>query len=92
MDKELVNNIDIILMKDKLKKLKETLTEHNKDSEGYLKQFIERCGDGQVEDLEWVKDKDTFEDFFLAQPEEYGAIYDFAIVQITKKLLTLLEE
>ena len=92
MDRELVNNIDIILMKDKLKKLKETLTEDNKDSEGYLKEFIKRCVKGQVEDLEWVKDKDTFEDFFLAQPEEYGAIYDFAIVQITKKLLTLLEE
>ena len=45
-----------------------------------------------MDDLEWVKDKDTFEDFFLSQSEEYGAIYDFAITQITTQLLTLLKK
>ena len=83
---------DMFLKTEKLEQLKKVLQQHNKDSEGYLEQFFERCVKGQVDDLEWVKDKDTFEDFFLSQSEEYGAIYDFAITQITTQLLTLLKK
>ena len=74
-----------------MEKIKDILTEEIKNSRGYLKQFFERCNEGSVEDLDWVKDEDTFEDFFLAQAEEYGAIYDFAVVKVCAKLLKIIE-
>ena len=75
-----------------MKKIKDILKEEIKNSKGYLKQFFERCEDGCVEELEWVIDEDTFEDFFLSQSEEYGAIYDFAVVKLSGRLLKIIEE
>jgi hypothetical protein len=75
-----------------MKKIKDILKEEIKNSKGYLKQFFERCEEGCVEELEWVIDEDTFEDFFLYQSEEYSAIYDFAVVKLAGRLLKVVEE
>jgi len=75
-----------------MEKIKNILKREIKDSNSYLKQFFERCRDGSVYDLDWVIDEDTFEDFFLSQSEEYGAIYDFAVVKLCKRLLKTIEE
>jgi len=92
MDRELVNNIDIILMKDKLNKLKEHLTEHHTDSRKYLDDFYTKCKEGEVDDLEWIESDDEFSDFVGGVDIEYNRIYDIAILHITNKLLKLLEE
>ena len=75
-----------------MKKIKDILKDEIKNSRGYLKQFFDRCEDGSVGDLDWVINEETFEDFFLAQSEEYGAIYDFAVVRLAGKLLKIIQE
>ena len=75
-----------------MEKIKDILREEIKNSKGYLKQFFERCEEGSVEDLDWVIDEDKFEDFFLSQSEEYGAIYDSAVVKLAGRLLKVVEE
>jgi hypothetical protein len=92
MDKELINNIDSILMKDKLKRLKEVLEEHHKDSRKYLDGFYKQCKNGEVDDLDWIETDNEFSDFVSGVDIEYNRIYDIAILHLTEKVLTLLKE
>ena len=48
--------------------------------------------DSQESDVDQISNEETFEDFFLAQSEEYGAIYDFAVVRLAGKLLKIIQE
>ena len=77
---------------DKLKELIEVLKEHNKDSRGYLNEFYKKCQNNEVDDMNWVDCDSGFEDFIISQPMEYNRIYDKAILDITNKLLILLNK
>ena len=80
-------------MKDN-KKLAKTiayLLETYEDSRGYMDEFYEECKNGEIEDLEWVKDDVDFSDFIDNQDVEYIRIYDYAIMELSARLLKKLD-
>lgn len=77
---------------DMLEQLKELLERHNKDSRKYLDEFYKQCQNDEIEDMNWVESDNEFDDFINQQGVEYNRIYDKAIVDITSKLLILLNK
>ena len=80
-------------MKDN-KKLAKTiayLLETYEDSRGYMDEFYENCKNGEIEDLEWVKDDVDFSDFIDSQDIEYIRIYDYALLELSRRLLKKLD-
>ena len=75
-----------------VKELKELLERHNKDSRKYLDEFYKQCQNDEIEDMNWVESDNEFDDFINQQGVEYNRIYDKAIVDITSKLLILLNK
>tara|TARA_R110002020_G_scaffold463245_2_gene683245 strand:- start:1043 stop:1288 length:246 start_codon:yes stop_codon:yes gene_type:complete len=79
-------------MKEKLKKLKEIIKEHNKDSRNYLDEFYTQCKDCEVDDLDWIECDDDYMDFIGQQPVEYNRIYDIAVLYITNQLMEIIND
>ena len=79
-------------MKEKLKKLKEIIKKHNKDSRTYLDEFYKQCKDNEVEDLDWVESDNDYMDFIGQQPIEYNRIYDVAVLNITNQLMEIIND
>ena len=81
-------------MKDN-KKLAKTiayLLETYKDSREYMDGFYDDCKHGEVEDLEWLVSDDEMSDFINACPVEYNRIYDYALLELSRRLLNELNE
>ena len=78
--------------KDKLRVIKHSLEETYKDSREYMDEFYDDCQNGEVEDLEWLVSDDEMSDFINACPVEYNRIYDYALLEISRRLLNELNE
>ena len=78
--------------KDKLRVIKHSLEETYKDSREYMDGFYDDCKYGEVEDLEWLVSDDEMSDFINACPVEYNRIYDYALLEISRRLLNELNE
>ena len=80
-------------MKDnkKLAKVIGYLLETHEDSREYMDDFYEQCKDGVIIDLDWVKDDKDFSNFMSNQELEYVRIYDFALLEISRRLLKKLD-
>ena len=78
--------------KEKLKVIKHYLEETYKDSREYMDEFYEDCKNGEVEDLEWLESDNEMDDFVSACPVEYIRIYDYALLELSRRLLKKLDE
>ena len=78
--------------KDKLRVIKHSLEETYKDSREYMDEFYDDCQNGEVEDLEWLVSDDEMSDFINACPVEYNRIYDYALLELSRRLLNELNE
>lgn len=78
--------------KEKLRVIKHSLEETYKDSVEYMNDFYKQCQDGGIIDLGWVKDGKDFSDFIDNQELEYVRIYDYALLEISRRLLKKLDE
>ena len=78
--------------KEKLRVIKHSLEETYKDSREYMDGFYDDCKHGEVEDLEWLVSDDEMSDFINACPVEYNRIYDYALLELSRRLLNELNE
>ena len=78
--------------KDKLKIIKHSLEETYKDSREYMDSFYDDCQNGEVEELGWLASDDEMSDFINACPVEYNRIYDYALLELSRRLLNELNE
>ena len=78
--------------KEKLRVIKHYLEETYKDSREYMNEFYEDCKNGEIEDLEWLESDDEMDDFIGACPVEYIRIYDYALLEFSRRLLKMLNE
>ncbi len=80
-------------MKDnkKLAKVIAYLLETHEDSREYMDDFYEQCKDGVIIDLDWVKDDGDFSNFIDSQELEYVRIYDYALLELSRRLLKKLD-
>ena len=80
-------------MKDnkKLAKVIAYLLETYEDSRGYMDGFYKQCQDGEIDDLDWLASDDEMSDFCNNQPIEYIRIYDYALLEISRRLLKKLD-
>ena len=78
--------------KDKLRVIKHSLEETYKDSREYMNSFYVDCINGEVEDLEWLDDDDQMDNFINACPVEYNRIYDYALLEISRRLLKTIND
>ena len=56
-----------------------------------MNSFYKCCKNGEIDDLEWVKDDEDFSDFIDNQDVEYIRIYDYAIMELSARLLKKLD-
>ena len=75
----------------KLAKVIAYLLETYEDSRGYMDEFYEQCQNDEVEGLDWLASDDEMSDFCNNQPIEYIRIYDFALLEISRRLLKKLD-
>ena len=75
----------------KIAKLMGFLLETHENSRHYMDDFYKNCQSGKIDDLEWIKSDNQFEDFLGAMPEEYMRIYDYAIMELSARLLKKLD-
>ena len=73
--------------KEKLKVIKHYLEETYKDSREYMDDFYKQCQDGGICDLDWVKDDKDFSNFIDSQDIELIRIYDYALMELSARLL-----
>ena len=76
----------------KLAKVIAYLLETHEDSREYMDSFYKDCQDGEIDDLEEVVDDGRFDEFINNQPIEYIRIYDYALLELSRRLLKMLEE
>ena len=77
--------------KEKLIVIKHYLEETYKDSREYMDGFYDDCQHGEIDDLEWIESDEEFDDFINACPVEYIRIYDYALLEISRRLLKKLD-
>ena len=75
----------------KLTKLIAYLLETHEYSREYMDGFYKNCKNGEVDDLEWLKGDGEMDDFIETQPEEYLRIYDYALLELSARLLKKLD-
>jgi len=75
----------------KLAKLIGYLMETHEDSREYMDDFYKNCKNGEIDDLEWLKSDEEMDDFIEAQPEECLRIYDYALMELSARLLKKLD-
>ena len=78
--------------KEKLKVIKHYLEETNIDSRRYLDEFYEDCQNGEIDDLDWLASDNEMDDFVNASQLEYIRIYDYALLELSRRLLKMLDE
>ena len=78
--------------KEKLRVIKHYLEETYKDSREYMDEFYEKCQDGEIDDLDWLASDGEMDDFVSTSELEYIRIYDYALLEISRGLLKMLNE
>jgi len=80
-------------MKDnkKLAKVIAYLLETHEDSREYMDSFYEDCQNGEIEDLDWLASDNEMSDWCNSQPVEYVRIYDYALLELSRRLLKKLD-
>ena len=75
----------------KLAKVIAHLLEIHEESRHYMDGFYKCCKNGEFDDLEWVEDDKNFDDFINSQNIEHIRIYDYALLEISRRLLKKLD-
>ncbi len=78
--------------KEKLKVLKHYLEETYNDSREYMDEFCEQCQDGEIDDLDWLASDKQMDDFVGSNKLENVRIYDYALLELSRRLLKMIEE
>ena len=78
--------------KEKLKVLKHYLEETHKDSREYLDEFYEQCTNDEIDDIFPIKDDGDMDDWCSNQPVEYIRIYDYALLELSRRLLKMIND
>ena len=77
--------------KEKLRVLKHYLEETYKDSREYMDEFYEECKNGEIDEIDWLVDDNSMDDWCSNQPVEYNRIYDYALLELSRRLLKKLD-
>tara|TARA_R100001594_G_scaffold92815_1_gene127118 strand:- start:937 stop:1233 length:297 start_codon:yes stop_codon:yes gene_type:complete len=85
-------NIKMMNDKEKLKVLKHYLEETYKDSREYMDEFYENCQNGELDDLDWLVSDNQMDDFVGGSELEYVRIYDYALLELSRRLLKMIEK
>ena len=75
----------------KLAKLIGYLMETHEESREYMNEFYEDCKNGEIDELDWIIDDDGMDDWCSNQPVEYLRIYDYALMELSARLLKKLD-
>ena len=75
----------------KLAKVIGYLLETHEDSRHYMNSFYKCCKNGEIDDLEWVEDDKDFSNFIDSQDIEHIRIYDYALMELSARLLKKLD-
>ena len=75
----------------KLAKVIAYLLETYEDSRGYMDSFYEDCQNGEIDDFDWLATANEMSDWCNSQPVEYVRIYDFALLELSRRLLKKLD-
>ena len=78
--------------KEKLIVIKHYLEETYKDSREYMDEFYEACQNGELDDLNWLVSDNQMDDFVGGSELEYVRIYDYALLELSRRLLKMIEE
>ena len=78
--------------KEKLKVIKHYLEETYNDSRGYMDEFYEQCQDGEIDDLDWLASDNQMDDFVGSNKLENVRIYDYALLELSRRLLKMINE
>ena len=78
--------------KEKLIVIKHYLEETYKDSREYMDGFYDDCQHGEIDELDWLVGDDEMDDFVSACPVEYNRIYDYALLELSRRLLKMIKE
>jgi len=78
--------------KEKLKVIKHYLEETYKDSREYMDSFYDDCQNGEIEDLDWLASDREMDDFVGSNKLEYVRIYDYALLELSRRLLKMINE
>ena len=76
--------------KEKLKVIKHYLEETYKDSREYMDEFYEQCQDGEIDDLDWLASDNQMDDFVGSNKLENVRIYDYALLELSRRLLKMI--
>ena len=71
----------------KLAKVIGYLLETHEDSRHYMNSFYKCCKNGEIDDLEWVEDDKDFSNFIDSKDIEHIIIYDYALMELSARLL-----
>ena len=75
----------------KLAKVIAHLLEVHEESRHYMNSFYKCCKNKEIDDLEWIENDKEFDDFINNQPIEYIRIYDYALMELSARLLKKLD-
>ena len=78
--------------KEKLRVIKHSLEETHKDSREYMDEFYEDCQNGEIDDLDWLASDNQMDDFIGASELEYVRIYDYALLELSRRLLKMIKD
>ena len=78
--------------KEKLRVIRQNLVETYEDSREYMDDFYDDCQNGEVEELGWLDDDDQMDNFINACPVEYNRIYDYALLELSRRLLKTIND
>ena len=75
----------------KLAKLIAYLLETHEESRHYMNSFYKCCKNKKIDDLEWIESDEEFDNFINNQSIEHIRIYDYALLQLSARLLKKLD-
>ena len=78
--------------KEKLKVLRHYLLETYADSREYMSEFYEDCQNGEIDELGWLASDNQMDDFIGACELEYVRIYDYALLELSRRLLKMIKD
>ena len=78
--------------KEKLRVIKHYLEETYEDAREYMNEFYEQCQNGEIDDLDWLASDNQMDDFVGSNKLENVRIYDYALLELSRRLLKMLDE
>ena len=57
-----------------------------------MNEFYEDCQNGEMDDLDWLTSDNQMDDFIGNSELEYVRIYDYALLELSRRLLKMIND